>query len=103
MIEANTNLSSILMEDCWKVVQFYATGCVMCRLNKQILENNEERLGVKVVLVNGTSCPEVAKEWGVTKAPTVFVVDASGNSFRLADGLQGKQLLDAIKEIMDNA
>lgn len=92
------NFDEFLDRESDKVIQFYSKTCVLCRLNEQILLNNEERLGVDLGFVCGNMETELVKKYGISHAPTVFVVPKGKEMVKLPDGLAGKQLLDAIKE-----
>lgn len=94
------NLEEFLNKDSDKVIQFYSKTCVLCRLNEQILINNEGNLGVDLGFICGNTETELLKRYEVTHAPTVFVIPKGGEAVRLKDGLQGKELLDAIKEVL---
>ena len=95
------NFDEFLANDKDKVIQFYSKTCVLCRLNEQILINNEERLGVDLGFVCGNTELDLVKKYGVVHAPTVFVVPAGNSSMiQLEDGLQGAQLLSRIKEVL---
>lgn len=94
------NFDEFISKDSDKVIQFYSKTCVLCRLNEQILTNNEERLGVSLGFVCGNTEIELVKKYGISHAPTVFVMPRGGEMIRLEDGLQGKMLLDRIKEVL---
>lgn len=94
------NFEEFMNKDSDKVIQFYSKTCVLCRLNEQILVNNEEQLSVDLGFVCGNTEIELVKKYGIAHAPTVFVVPRGGEMIRLPDGLQGKQLLEAIKEAL---
>ena len=94
------NLEEFLNKDSDKVIQFYSKTCVLCRLNEQILINNEESLGVDLGFVCGNTETELLKRYDVSHAPTVFVIPNGGEAVRLNDGLQGKQLIESIKEVL---
>ena len=96
----SSNLEEFLNKDTDKVIQFYSKTCVLCRLNEQILLNNEENLGIDLGFICGNTETELLKKYEVSHAPTVFVIPKGGELVRLVDGLQGKQLIDAIKEVL---
>ena len=62
--------------------------------------NNEKRLNVELGFVCGNTEIELVKRYGISHAPTVFVVPKGGEMIQLPNGLQGNQLLDAIKEAL---
>ena len=94
------NFDGFMSKDSDRVIQFYSKTCVLCRLNEQILVNNEEQLNVDLGFVCGNTEIELVKRYGISHAPTVFVIPKDGEMVRLPDGLQGKQLIDAIKEAL---
>lgn len=94
------NFDEFMSKDSDKVIQFYSKTCVLCRLNEQILVNNEERLNVDLGFVCGNTEIDLVKRYEISHAPTVFVIPKGKEMVRLPDGLQGKQLLDAIKEAL---
>lgn len=94
------NFDDFLVKNSDKVIQFYSKTCVLCRLNEQILMSNEESLNVDLGFVCGNTEIELIKRYGITHAPTVFVIPKGKEMVKLQDGLQGKQLLDAIKEVL---
>ena len=96
----SNNFDEFLNKDSDRVIQFYSKTCVLCRLNEQILVENEERLNIDLGLVCGNTEIELVKRYEISHAPTVFVIPKGGEMVRLPDGLQGKQLLDAIKEVL---
>lgn len=96
----SNNFEEFLSKESDKVIQFYSNTCVLCRLNEQILTNNEEHLGVDLGFVCGNTETELLKRYEVSHAPTVFVIPKGGEAVRLETGLQGKQLLEAIEEVL---
>lgn len=94
------NLDEFLNRDSDKVIQFYSNTCVLCKLNEQILVNNEESLDIDLGFICGNTERELLKRYEISHAPTVFVIPKGEQPVRLKDGLQGRQLIEAIKEVL---
>jgi len=99
MTEVNTSNfeKEVTEHKGFRLIQFYGAACVLCRMNKQILINNEERLGMKLCLVNAQDNPELTGEYSVTSIPTVIVQSPSGINSVIQGNLQGGELVKAIK------
>ena len=96
----NKNFDEFLAKDSDKVIQFYSKTCVLCKLNEQILVNNEGILNVDLGFVCGNAEIELVRRYGISHAPTVFVMPKGKKMVKLPEGLQGEQLLDAIKGVL---
>lgn len=91
-------------------VEFYTPMCVHCRLNAQILENNEQTMlerGITVLKCNAAENSELAKQLRIMSVPFMLIIQVKDSevnvkSIEKFNTLQGKQMLDKIYETAES-
>ncbi len=91
-------------EDGIYAVEFYTPMCVHCRLNAQILENNEQALkeqGITILKCNAAENAELAKQLRIMSVPFMLMIQVKNSEVNVKtierfNTLQGGQMLDAI-------
>lgn len=93
-------------EDGIYAIEFYTPMCVHCKLNAQILENNEQNLkeqGITVLKCNAAGNPDLVKQLSIMSVPFMLMVQVNHSEVNVKaiekfNTLQGKQMLDKIYE-----
>jgi thiol-disulfide isomerase/thioredoxin len=79
------------------IVYFHSPSCGVCRVSqKPILDKIAAHIGtdrLRVVTVDVTEKAEIAREWGVTTVPSIFVVDVAGEVAHVNNGLTSEPTL----------
>jgi thiol:disulfide interchange protein len=98
------------VNETWKegiyAVEFYTPMCVHCRLNAQILENNEQRMleqGITVLKCNAAENADLVKQLNIMSVPFMLMIQVKQEEVNVKaiekfNTLQGKQMLDKIYE-----
>ena len=60
-------------------VMFTTKTCPNCKMAKMLLS----KAGIEVEVIDATENGDLTKKYGVTKAPTMFVTDKTGNTIKL--------------------
>ncbi len=72
------------------IVYFTTPTCAPCRFQQTpILQRLQQELGdrMRLIRVDATEQPDEARHWGVFSVPTLFVLDAQGNTRRAFNGV----------------
>jgi thioredoxin 1 len=79
------------------LVYFHSRSCGVCRASqKPILERLLGRVGtdeLRLVAVDVMEQPDVARRWGVTTVPSIYVVDPAGEVAHVNNGLTSEPTL----------
>ena len=75
-----------------KLVLVTTTTCPNCRIAKKLLDD----AGISYEVSNADENPAIAKEHGITKAPTLLIFEEDGSVKKLSD-------LSAIRAVVANA
>lgn len=87
-------------------VEFYTPMCVHCRLNAQILENNEQRMkeqDITLLKCNAAENPALVKQFNIMSVPSMVMIKVFQGTTSVIvlekfNTLQGKPMLDKIYE-----
>ena len=77
-----------------RFVLFTAPGCSPCTVARRVLDDAAARHAADVVSVDVTVHEQLARDKQVWRAPTVFVVDASGRALTRISGVPRPETLD---------
>ena len=58
-----------------KLIEFFATWCGPCKLQKPIVEKVTRDLGIEVELVDVDEFPEIAEKYGIKSVPVIIVLE----------------------------
>lgn len=58
-----------------KLIEFFATWCGPCKLQKPIVEKVTRDLGIEVELVDIDESPEIAEKYGIKSVPVIIVLE----------------------------
>jgi thiol-disulfide isomerase/thioredoxin len=79
------------------VVYFYSRSCGVCRASqKPILDRLLGRVGadkLHLVTVDVMERTDLAREWGVTTVPSIYVIDSAGEVAHVNNGLTSEPTL----------
>lgn len=97
-------------EDGVYAIEFYTPMCVHCRLNAQILENNEPKMkerGITILKCDATKNSDLVKQLNILSVPFMLLVQVKHSEVNVKaiekfNTLQGKQMLDKIYEEADS-
>lgn len=83
-------------------VQFSSEFCAPCRRTSQILEDLAAERGVGFVELDAAENLELVEEYGVSRTPTVILLDSDGNVAHKAVGVpHQRDLLQALDAMQD--
>ena len=79
------------------IVYFYSQSCGVCRASqKPILDRLLREVGtdeLRLVAVDVLEQTDVAREWGVTTVPSIYVIDSGGGVAHVNNGLTNERML----------
>lgn len=94
-LEKNTDFNEIISKNKKVLVDFYATWCGPCRMLLPVLEELAEELSdVQILKINVDEHQDLARAFGVTSIPTLFVFEDEKATKRLS----GYMPKEALKE-----
>lgn len=77
------------------LVLFTAPGCSPCTAARRVLDEVGMRHGARVLAVDVTEHPDIARDKSVWRAPTVFVVRERGHAVARISGVPRADALEA--------
>jgi len=78
-----------------KLLEFYATWCGPCKVQKPIVEKLSKELQIEVEFIDIDERPEVAEKYQIRAVPSIVVIDDEGNFKKKLVGLQTAAVLKA--------
>jgi thiol-disulfide isomerase/thioredoxin len=70
------------------IVYFTTPQCIPCQtIQRPALITVERELGVQVVKIDATQDPDAAERWGVMSVPTTFILDSTGRTRDVNNGV----------------
>lgn len=105
LLKAKNNIYSLLVDvpDKPVIVYFTTPDCAPCKtLQKPALNEIMFRMGdnLKVVEIDATEKPELAKQWGVMSVPTTFLLNARGEARYVNNGVaRAEKLLSQLQRL----
>ncbi len=75
----STNNEVVLPNTSTRPVLFTTKTCPNCKMAKMLLS----KAGIEVEIIDAQESADLTKKYNVTKAPTMFVTDKSGNTIKL--------------------
>jgi len=85
------------------IVYFTTPDCVPCRtVQRPAIEKVSVILGekLKIVEIDATERPDLAKRWGVMSVPTTFLLDAHGEARYVNNGVtRAEKLIQQIQNL----
>jgi len=58
-----------------KIIEFYATWCGPCKLQKPIVEKLSKELNYELELIDIDEKPEIAEKFGIKSVPVILVLE----------------------------
>ena len=78
-----------------KLLEFYATWCGPCKVQKPIVEKLSKELLIEAEFIDIDERPEVAEKYQIRAVPSIVVIDDEGNFKKKLVGLQTAAVLKA--------
>ena len=78
-----------------KLLDFYATWCGPCKVQKPIVEKLSKELRIEAEFIDIDERPEVAEKYQIRAVPSIVVIDDEGNFKKKLVGLQTAAVLKA--------
>jgi thiol-disulfide isomerase/thioredoxin len=78
-----------------KLLEFYATWCGPCKVQKPIVEKLSKELQIEAEFIDIDERPEVAEKYQIRAVPSIVVIDDEGNFKKKLVGLQTAAVLKA--------
>lgn len=78
-----------------KLLEFYATWCGPCKVQKPIVEKLSKELQIEAEYIDIDERPEVAEKYQIRAVPSIVVIDDEGNFKKKLVGLQTAAVLKA--------
>jgi len=78
-----------------KLLEFYATWCGPCKVQKPIVEKLSKELRIEAEFIDIDERPEVAEKYQIRAVPSIVVIDDEGNFKKKLVGLQTAAVLKA--------
>jgi thioredoxin-like negative regulator of GroEL len=105
LLRARKNVFSLFesQPDTPVIVYFTTPDCVPCRtVQRPAIEKVRGMLGenLKVVEIDATERPDLAKRWGVMSVPTTFLLDERGEARYVNNGVtRAEKLIQQIQNL----
>jgi len=99
----DSNFKSEIAKERLALVDFYATWCMPCSMQAEVLNklSSSRALKFNIIKVNVDEAPETALKYGVESIPTMIVFKGNEELKRLIGYTEEEELLSVMEELED--